>query len=379
MNLIDLINRNDRAVNGISAANVCVSSQVRDNFKMRTVELPLGTRLTINGAQEFDLLKCYPATVGWKWSGTGKSSSLPHLFRRSQPLPVLKILLVNDKENIRETLFNARVDDSSYWHDIVFKWPPVVATLKDFALVLAVEHSHSSRTSSGTVILGVAPAFNSRELVTKLIKGVGLEIGPGLNPQIRPSADVHVQYVEAAEAKEWVRLYKKKEKPVAAEVDSLWDRYVVSNANFLEGVQDKSLDFIFSNHVFEHLMNPIGVLENWSRKLRASGLIYNVVPDANSCFDLRQPLSQPREWCEEYEGGIWQPDRSKFEKWCKYTAPYNTPEDLISRNYSIHVHYYTPKTAAQLCEMMVQRAMFSSYFIRGAWNHKDFAMILFKE
>lgn len=345
---------------------------------MRTVELPSGTRLAINDAHEFDLLKSYPATVGWRWSGTGESLSLPRFFRRSKPIPVLKILLVNEKENFCETLFSVQVDDSQYWHDIVFKWPSVVAALKGFSLVVEFGRSYPSQ-SRKTVILGIAPAFNSRDLVSKLIRGVGIEIGPGLNPQIHPSADVHVQYVEAAEAKEWVRLYKKKDTSLTDGVDSLWDRYVVSNANFLEGTRDNSLDFIFCNHVFEHMMNPIGVLENWSRKLSGSGLIYNVVPDANCCFDLRQPLSEPREWWEEYKVGMWEPSRSKYEKWCKYTAPYNFPEDLIRRKYSIHVHYYTPKTAAQLCEMMVERGVFSSYFIRGAWNHKDFAMILYKE
>jgi SAM-dependent methyltransferase len=208
---------------------------------------------------------------------------------------------------------------------------------------------------------------------------VGVEVGPGLNPQIRPSKEVQVRYIEAANAEDYVRLYKKTNKPNVRDTDNLWNHYMVSNASFLDGVDDNSLDFIFSNHVFEHLMNPIGVLENWSRKLCASGLIYNVVPDANSCFDLRQPPSHAREWWEEYEHETWQPGLTKYKKWCKYTAPYNTPEDLINRRYSIHVHYYTPKTAAQLAGILVGKGAFSSYFIHGAWNHKDFAMLLFKE
>jgi SAM-dependent methyltransferase len=376
MNLIDLITRKDRALKEISRG-VCISAQVRENLKMRTVELAVGSRIVIDDAQEFDLLKCYPPSLGWKWSG--ESSLVRHLFRRSQSAPLLQILLVNEEAKIRETLFSTRIDDAQYWHDIVLKWPSSVATLKKFSLVLSSECPEGSQATSGAVIVGIAPAFNSRDLVPKLIKGVGLEIGPGLNPQIRPSKDVQVQYIEAIEPKEWVGLYKKTRKPATEETEELWNQYVVSNASVLEGVEDNSLDFIFSNHVFEHLMNPIGVLESWSRKLCSSGLIYNVVPDANSCFDLRQPLSHAREWWEEYEHKTWQPGLSKYEKWCKYTAPYNTPEDLIKRQYSIHTHYYTPRSATQLAEIMVTRGVLSSYFIRGAWNHKDFAMMFFKE
>jgi hypothetical protein len=233
--------------------------------------------------------------------------------------------------------------------------------------------------TSEAVILGIAPAFDSRDLVPKLIKGMGVEIGPGLNPQIRPSKDVQVQYIEIAEADEWVKLYKKSEKPTAQASEGLWNDYMISNASFLDGIEDNSLDFIFSNHVFEHLMNPIGVLENWSRKLCSSGLIYNVVPDANSCFDCRQPPSPTWEWWKEYEQDAWQPDLSKYEKWCRYTAPYNTPKDLIDRGYSIHVHYYTPRTAVQLAQIMIEKGVFSSYFVRGVWNHKDFGMIFFRE
>lgn len=378
MNLIDLINRKDRAVTEISP-NIGISSQVRENLKMRTVELSPGSRLTIANAHEFDVLKCYPPTIGWKWSGNRKLSSMRRYFHRASSACLLEILLVNEQANVRECLFSKLIDDDQYWHDIVFKWPARVTALTHFSLVLICQPPKGSKLSSGTVSLGIAPAFDSRAFIPKLIRGVGVEVGPGLNPQIRPSENIQVRYIEAAKGEDWVRLYKKSENPNVQETESLWDRYIVSNASFLDEVGDNSLDFIFSNHVFEHLMNPIAVLENWSRKLCSSGLIYNVVPDANSCFDLRQPLSHAGDWREEYEHKSWQPGLSKYDKWCKYTAPYNTPEDLISRRYSIHVHYYTPKTAAQLADIVVGKGVVSSYFIRGAWNHKDFAMIFCRE
>ena len=50
-------------------------------------------------------------------------------------------------------------------------------------------------------------------------------------------------------------------------------------------VEDGSLGFIFSSHVFEHLANPLGHLEHWYAKLRHGGLIVGIVPDVGGSKD----------------------------------------------------------------------------------------------
>jgi hypothetical protein len=75
---------------------------------MRTVELPVDSSIIIENAHEFDLLKSYPFTVGWKWAGT---SGVRHYFRRTSP-PRLQILLVNERANVQEILFSTLVDDN---------------------------------------------------------------------------------------------------------------------------------------------------------------------------------------------------------------------------------------------------------------------------
>ncbi|PYQ17805.1 MAG: hypothetical protein DMF81_26820, partial [Acidobacteria bacterium] len=167
---------------------------------------------------------------------------------------------------------------------------------------LAARRGRPVRTRHGHLVLdgraaalGISPAFDARSLVSELLKGAGAEVGPGLNPHVHPGPDVDVTYVEVATADDWVTLYRKRDKPPPELTGNLWKRYLVSRAETLEAIADGTLDFVFSNHVFEHLMNPLGVLENWSRKLKSRGIVYNVVPDAGCCFDLRQPLSEPSE------------------------------------------------------------------------------------
>jgi len=125
-------------------------------------------------------------------------------------------------------------------------------------------------------------------------------------------------------------------------------------------------------------MNPLGVLRNWSRKLKDDGAVLAVIPDLRYCFDLRQPPSTPAEWIAEHETDAWQITATKYERWCSHTAPYNTPDDLIRRKYSIHVHYYTPETFRELAEMGIKRGFFSALHLNTSPNSRDFGLVLWR-
>jgi SAM-dependent methyltransferase len=43
-------------------------------------------------------------------------------------------------------------------------------------------------------------------------------------------------------------------------------------------VEDSSQDFVLSSHVWEHLPNPLGALEEWVRVVRSGGYIFAIVP-----------------------------------------------------------------------------------------------------
>lgn len=70
------------------------------------------------------------------------------------------------------------------------------------------------------------------------------------------------------------------------------------DAQYLEGVEDNSYDFVHSSHCLEHLHDPGVGLTNWFRTVRPGGFLVITVPDE----DL-------------YEQGIFPSTNNKDHKW----------------------------------------------------------------
>jgi SAM-dependent methyltransferase len=247
-----------------------------------------------------------------------------------------------------------------------FDWPLEAGIRPGLGLRLEV-------AGKAPAVLSIGRAFDPRARLLPLMRGVGVEVGPGANPQVRPAAGVDVHYIESASAEEWARRYRKQG---GDDLGPLWDRYRVDSAHELAGVADGSLDFIFSNHVFEHLVNPLGVLRNWVRKLRPGGLIAGATPDARFSFDLRQPLSGPPDFLRERDAGGFELCDRHYDRWCRYTAPYNQPDELRARGYSIHAHYYSPAAFTTLAGLLP--GAFDQVFTDTSPNNKDFGFLLRK-
>jgi SAM-dependent methyltransferase len=146
----------------------------------------------------------------------------------------------------------------------------------------------------------------------------------------------------------------------------------------LETIDAASLDFIFSNHVFEHLANPLQVMINWLGRLKPGGVILGVTPDPRFTFDCRQqPTTMSEVLAEEAAGGHIIP-RAKYERWCRLTEPRHTPDGLIKRGYSIHVNYFTPEGFQAMLDVLKGRGLISRTFLAAAPNNKDFAFALWK-
>jgi SAM-dependent methyltransferase len=358
MNLPDLIKRSDRAVQ-IQSGRATPGVLKWNNQPRSVTILDPGTEMMLRRADEFLCLRGLPADIGWRvWcpEKNGERANFQILLSRMH-FPFEAHVLFSVEETPVQTL------------PITLDWPAWAWEGKGF-------HIHLKNLGSSALAVDTGLSFNSRARFLPLLKGRGVEIGPGLNPHILPSEGVDVSYVESASAEEWVRNYKKTDKPTITEQNNLWSKYIVADAQMLSSLPDGSLDFIYSNHVFEHLMNPVGVLENWRRKLTTSGVIVGVVPDCRYTFDLRQSPSTVDAWLRQRSCGIWSVGREQYEQWCRYTAPYNTPENLIERNYSIHVHFYTPETFALLSQIVVSEGLFEEAVFESSANHKDFGFLL---
>lgn len=214
-----------------------------------------------------------------------------------------------------------------------------------------------------------------RNVLYSLCKGRGVEIGPGPKPQILPGPGVDVSYVEQATPEDWVRLYGKDTKtPVDP---SLWKRYVVGNADRVP-VEPRSLDFIFSSHVIEHLANPLGHLKYWSSLLRDGGVVAAVIPDMEGCKDFVFQPSTPAELREEFASGDMEVKLRHYERWSAHRAPDRDPADVLASGRSIHVHFYTPASIRSVLESSFRELGFRSSQVISSANHKDFFIVLRK-
>lgn len=351
MNLFDIVKRKDRSL-AIEAGEVTAVHR-RFPFPSFGVTITAGGRFRLTDAHNFTALRSFPRAPGWaahRQEGDGGAA--------------LEVWL-NAHNGRRHLLHGSTSEPPPGPPNVALGWPAWAGFLEGYDLTIA-------NVDDQPCYIATTWTFNPRLNLRPLIRGDGIEVGPGTNPFVLPDADTQVRYIEAAPLDEWIGNYGRALDPDS--LKSLWASYVIGDAVKLDVIPDGALDFIFSSHVFEHLSNPLGVLDNWRRKLRPGGLVAAVIPDLRYCFDLRQPPSTLTDWASEYESGSWQLSRAKYEKWCRHTTPEATPESLITRKYSIHAHYYTSETILHLVEDVIGRGWYEGCFLNAAPNNKDFGV-----
>ncbi|MBI5882778.1 MAG: class I SAM-dependent methyltransferase [Elusimicrobia bacterium] len=382
MNLPDLLRRKDRAVLLISGEAEPMTVPRWEGHR-HAVRLEPGSLLRLQHAFQFRCLEGFPASIHWDvsthpglWSVPALKSCAKTLLKlrgrtwAKRPLSEFALdVLQEQPPKRRHTLFCARMRPLAPDTEVRLDWPSWIQEGQEYHLELSV------RGELAAYVL-VAPVFDARSHIIPLLRGDGVEVGPGLNPRVLPSRRVRVRYVESTPAREWVGLYKKRDQPSPAAVRDLWGRYIPGDGGTLAMIEDGALDFIFSNHVLEHMLNPLGILENWARKLKPGGILAGVVPDLRYTFDLRQPPSLPQEWLRERAAAVAEIPMGKYERWCRYTAPYNTPADLIARGYSIHIHYYTPETFVAMTRTLVEEGVLDAPSLHQSPNNKDFGFVM---
>ncbi len=361
MNLVDLWKRKDRALRDAPADVEAVAHRVGDQ-SMHSLRIPAGRTLRIAELPAFPEMRVPPRWPGWAASiASGKGTA------------VLRIAVDIGPGLRTEEVATLRLDaaNANLWAPIRCNWP-LLGDVADAHLLIETKGD-----ADAAIALGIGDVVDLRAAIFARAKGQGIEIGPGMNPQIRPAPGVEVRYLEKHSVEEWARIYPKQElDAVPPQVRALWKDYVTGNAQRLETIDDASLDFVFSSHVFEHLVNPLGTLAAWRTKLRAGGRVLGVTPDAANCFDLRQPLSRPDDWLAEFAAGSFEVEDRHYERWVRFTEPRTTPQSLKQRDYSVHVHFYTPVTFGQLLTLAVQRIGFRGFDVRSTPNNKDFAWAL---
>jgi predicted SAM-dependent methyltransferase len=226
---------------------------------------------------------------------------------------------------------------------------------------------------------GPSPAFIAchfelnRRILFDRCKGRGVELGPGPNPHIRQGVETTVLYVEQRSPAEWLELYGDHYK-VGFDPD-LEPFYVVGDAHQVPA-EPGSLDFVYSSHVFEHLVNPLGHLELWSSLLRRGGEVVMVIPDYIGSKDYLVEASSIEEILAEYDEGTFVPSMRHYQKYAIARGDPGKAAKLHESGSSIHMHYYGNDNMRQLLDYAVRAGLFRRFTILHSANAKDFHVIL---
>lgn len=357
MNLFDIIKRKDRSVEILAGA--CEAEITKyEGQSRRCIRFTGATKVNLKLANEFSILEDKPSNLGWqvrlgKKSFFGDKGVSLRISAESNGIQVIltKLKVVSEKNIVVE-----------------LNWPAVIGNFD-----ICIE-------TSGGLLLDVGPNLSTRTSLLKLVNGFGVEVGPGLNPAIRPSKNVTVEYLEAMPISKWNEIYRRDPGALKEINDQGLDKfYKTGNASDIESLyEDSKLNFIFSSHVFEHLNNPLKHLEIWSKKLKKNGYVIGVIPDCRFCFDLRQKPSTKEDWLYEYQNGLFDTSDAKLERWIKFTSPSSNIESLRERNYSVHVHFYTPRTFLEMANVAKEMSLFSEVHVHTITNNKDFGFIMVK-
>jgi SAM-dependent methyltransferase len=339
---------------------------------MRSIRVGSGSKLRLlnfltYGEFTYDL----PRDLGWAATVERRRMWKP----RGLVLQCWVVLPDGHKVEVaRETL----KEQTPRWRPIHFDWPLAAKEFPNSDLLVEVLPQDTS-IATDALVIGITEYFDLRGPLFQYTRGRGIEIGPGISPQVLPAENVEVRYLERSPIEDWELLYNKSGKYTITDAQrKLFPRYIIGDAQRLDIIEDESLDFIFSSHVFEHFTNPLGTLEIWHRKIRSGGHIVGVVPEAHNCFDILQPLSKEEQWLEEYSLDVRDYQDRHYQKWCRFTQPWASPEHLKKSGFAIHAHFYNPRSFGRLLELAIEQLGYRNFHVRSARNHKDFGFVLQK-
>jgi SAM-dependent methyltransferase len=190
------------------------------------------------------------------------------------------------------------------------------------------------------------PRVVARRCLAVHLIGSGVELGPGHNPFEIPYSGVTVKYVDRWQPAENSELFAELGTDAHFPKPDLIANLDVDR---LKSISDASVDFVIASHVFEHLAQPLGLLEDIHRVLRPGGVLLLLLPDRRRTFDSTRRPTSLEHLVDEYERGITEVDDDHVEDFLAGTTPYDpsiTGEARrklfdLHRARSIHVHCWS--------------------------------------
>jgi len=132
----------------------------------------------------------------------------------------------------------------------------------------------------------------------ELLAGAGLEIGAFEHPARLPESCA-VEYVDRFTMAQAQVLFPEVDCGQLQEPDYLVDL----DTEGLQAFPSASQDFVILNHVIEHVVNPVFILEELFRVVLPGGHCVIAAPDKEHTFDRERPLTALEALVEAYESG----------------------------------------------------------------------------
>lgn len=91
-------------------------------------------------------------------------------------------------------------------------------------------------------------------------------------------------------------------------------RQLVMEASDLNAIPSASYDCLLSSNCLEHVANPIKAIREWMRVVRPLGLMLLVLPNKQSNFDHRRPVTALTHLIEDFENDVGENDQTHLDE-----------------------------------------------------------------
>ena len=145
-------------------------------------------------------------------------------------------------------------------------------------------------------------------------KGLGLEIGPSINPIAPKKLGFNVHILDIGVAEDLREKYKEHEVDLKniEEVDFVWH-----GQSFPELIgQTECYDWIIASHVLEHMPDMISFLTDCEKLLKPNGVLSLVIPDKRYCFDYFHGTTTTGDILDAFEQKRKRPSPGKVFDFC---------------------------------------------------------------
>lgn len=124
--------------------------------------------------------------------------------------------------------------------------------------------------------------------------------------------------------------------------------------------EDLSFDFIVSEHVLEHIANPIKALKEWVRALKKEGHLFLFLPHCERTNDCFREVTTLEHLKSDYEQDVPFNDETHFEDWFSNVVEkglmpdhyrHLSKEELLN-SASIHFHVWNPEKIVELLQYL---------------------------